>query len=96
MNPEENCRQRFVFRPVHDHVLRAFMVIIGFIFCVGLLVSYWCWQRATWQRVGIAAEQPVPFSHKHHVAELGIDCRYCHTGVGDLFLRRAFRPRRPA
>jgi len=24
-------------------------------------------------------EQPVPFSHKHHVGELGIDCRYCHT-----------------
>lgn len=24
-------------------------------------------------------EQPVPFSHKHHVAQLGIDCRYCHT-----------------
>ena len=24
-------------------------------------------------------EQPVPFSHKHHVSELGIDCRYCHT-----------------
>lgn len=26
-------------------------------------------------------EQPVPFSHKHHVAQLGIDCRYCHTAV---------------
>ncbi len=26
-------------------------------------------------------EQPVPFSHAHHVAEIGIDCRYCHTGV---------------
>ena len=26
-------------------------------------------------------EQPVPFSHEHHVAGLGIDCRYCHTGV---------------
>ena len=25
--------------------------------------------------------QPVPFSHKHHTAELGIDCRYCHTSV---------------
>lgn len=24
------------------------------------------------------AEQPVPFSHKHHVGALGIDCRYCH------------------
>ena len=25
--------------------------------------------------------QPVPFSHKHHVAGLGIDCRHCHTSV---------------
>jgi len=25
--------------------------------------------------------QPVPFSHQHHVAGLGIDCRYCHTTV---------------
>ncbi len=23
----------------------------------------------------------VPFSHAHHVKGLGIDCRYCHTGV---------------
>src|SRR5712692_4518523 len=29
----------------------------------------------------VAREQPVPFSHKHHVSELGIDCRYCHTSV---------------
>ena len=25
--------------------------------------------------------QPIPFSHKHHVTEVGIDCRYCHTRV---------------
>ncbi|HUO34811.1 MAG TPA: cytochrome c3 family protein [Candidatus Acidoferrum sp.] len=31
--------------------------------------------------VGEAPEQPVPFSHRHHVGELGIDCRYCHTSV---------------
>ena len=31
--------------------------------------------------VGQAAAQPVPFSHKHHVGQLGIDCRYCHGGV---------------
>lgn len=30
---------------------------------------------------GIAVEQPVPFSHRHHAGELGIDCRYCHTSV---------------
>jgi hypothetical protein len=32
-------------------------------------------------RAGVAREQPIPFSHRHHVNELGIDCRYCHTSV---------------
>lgn len=32
-------------------------------------------------RLGVALDQPAPFSHKHHFTELGIDCRYCHTGV---------------
>ena len=27
--------------------------------------------------------RPVPFSHKHHVGGLGIDCRYCHTSVAE-------------
>ena len=31
--------------------------------------------------VGVVREQPVPFSHKHHVGDAGIDCRYCHTSV---------------
>jgi hypothetical protein len=29
----------------------------------------------------IAREQPVPFSHAHHVGGIGIDCRYCHTSA---------------
>ncbi len=29
----------------------------------------------------IIREQPVPFSHEHHVSGLGLDCRYCHTSV---------------
>ncbi len=32
-------------------------------------------------RVKEVREQPVPFSHAHHVGGLGIDCRYCHTTV---------------
>ena len=28
-----------------------------------------------------AKEQPVQFSHQHHVGGIGIDCRYCHTTV---------------
>ncbi len=31
--------------------------------------------------VNVARDQPVPFSHRHHAGELGIDCRYCHTSV---------------
>ncbi|HEX6304715.1 MAG TPA: cytochrome c3 family protein [Anaerolineales bacterium] len=31
--------------------------------------------------VNVAIDQPVPFSHEHHVSGLGIDCRYCHTSV---------------
>jgi cytochrome c7-like protein len=31
--------------------------------------------------VRVIREQPVPFSHKHHVSGVGIDCRYCHTSV---------------
>jgi Cytochrome c7 and related cytochrome c len=31
--------------------------------------------------VGRPVDQPIPFSHKHHVSDDGIDCRYCHTTV---------------
>src|SRR5271163_15592 len=31
--------------------------------------------------VEVARDQPVPFSHKHHVGDDGLDCRYCHTSV---------------
>jgi Cytochrome c7 and related cytochrome c len=29
----------------------------------------------------VTRDQPVQFSHKHHVGDDGIDCRYCHTSV---------------
>ena len=31
--------------------------------------------------VGYQPVQPVPYSHKLHVGDLGIDCRYCHNTV---------------
>jgi cytochrome c7-like protein len=39
-------------------------------------------ERSSWTtRRGFVREQPVPFSHDHHVGELGIDCRFCHASV---------------
>jgi Cytochrome c7 and related cytochrome c len=52
-----------------------------------LLVTSLLWAALELQRspyytyAGVARMQPVPFSHQHHVAGLGIDCRYCHTSV---------------
>ncbi len=43
--------------------------------------GYTVWWSPYMTRVNVPLDQPVPFSHQHHVAGLGIDCRYCHTGV---------------
>lgn len=41
-------------------------------------------QRSPWLTdAGVPKQQPVPFSHEHHVNGLGIDCRVCHTSVED-------------
>jgi hypothetical protein len=38
--------------------------------------------RSPWAtQQGVVRDQPVPFSHLHHVGGMGIDCRYCHTSV---------------
>src|SRR5688500_10252676 len=35
------------------------------------------WNTGQW----VERQQPVQFSHKHHVGDDGLDCRYCHTTV---------------
>lgn len=41
------------------------------------------WRALTAYSAGVKdpIQQPVPFSHKHHVGDVGIDCRYCHSSV---------------
>jgi hypothetical protein len=51
-----------------------FLAFFAWVYSTLLRSSY-----ATGQ--GVMKRQPVPFSHQHHVAGLGIDCRYCHTSV---------------
>jgi len=53
-------------------------LVLVSVFLLGALEAqrspYFSWRE-------VAREQPVPFSHRHHVSGLGIDCRYCHTSV---------------
>jgi hypothetical protein len=44
-------------------------------------VAWLLWQLRFDQRVGAALTQPIPFSHKHHVGDDGLDCRFCHATV---------------
>jgi hypothetical protein len=54
----------------------------GALFFVGACgVLYALGRSDYWTRTEEPLAQPVPFSHEHHVAGLGIDCRYCHTSV---------------
>jgi hypothetical protein len=57
--------------------------IFGAVFILGILLwIFGAWSRSPWATLaGVAREQPVPFSHAHHVGDLGLDCRYCHTSV---------------
>ena len=51
------------------------------------LVAFLGWAVLLMSRSGFATgqnayiDQPVQFSHAHHVGGVGIDCRYCHTTV---------------
>lgn len=46
---------------------------------VGLAAHYF--SSPYYSGVDHTPAQPVPFSHKHHAGELGLDCRYCHTST---------------
>src|ERR1039458_4592109 len=61
----------------------ARIVIFGAVFILGFLTWIVAWlDRSNYAtRAMQVREQPVPFSHAHHVGGLGLDCRYCHTTV---------------
>ena len=44
-------------------------------------VAFGIWRESMYQALGEPVSQPVPFSHKHHAGDDGIDCRYCHASV---------------
>ncbi|HWK48268.1 MAG TPA: cytochrome c3 family protein [Steroidobacter sp.] len=45
------------------------------------LLFAWRWSINYPHALGAAPQQPLPFSHRHHVRDDAIDCRYCHTSV---------------
>jgi hypothetical protein len=64
------------------NVISRASIYAGIFTLAGVLWACIQFQRSPYVTyAGVARPQPVPFSHQHHVAGDGIDCRYCHTSV---------------
>src|ERR1051326_2312224 len=72
-----------VFHPSTNTIAKV--TIFGAVFIVAAIawVSARLYSSPYMTMVNVSRDQPVRFSHEHHVAGLGIDCRYCHTSVED-------------
>ncbi|HEX5126026.1 MAG TPA: cytochrome c3 family protein [Rhodocyclaceae bacterium] len=57
------------------------LVLIALLVMAFVLLAFASWSVASPSDNLSAVLQPIPFSHKHHVGDDGIDCRYCHTTV---------------
>ena len=70
-----------IFRPAANTWARvgllALVLAPGFALATMMVLARSDWVTGR----GRTVHQPVAFSHAHHTAEIGIDCRYCHTGV---------------
>ena len=64
------------------NVISRASIYAGIFTLAGVLWACIQFQRSPYVTyAGVARPQPVPFSHQHHVAGDGLDCRYCHTSV---------------
>ena len=70
-----------IFRPAANTIARVVLIaiVVGPFLLIGLAYAVMRSSYVTGQNVTL--HQPIPFSHKHHVGDDGIDCRYCHTSV---------------
>ena len=70
-----------LFRPGANSIAVIFIVALVLLPGAALALIYWMWKSPYATNQYLTRAQPVPFSHAHHVGDLGLDCRMCHTGV---------------
>jgi len=72
---------RLIFRPWTNTFARTTLAI-GSVLPVFVIFGLMLWVRSPYfTGHNIEVVQPVQFDHRHHVADVGIDCRYCHQSV---------------
>ncbi|MBX7245283.1 MAG: cytochrome c family protein [Candidatus Sumerlaeaceae bacterium] len=64
-----------------NYLSRISIIAIGVLVAAGVTAAAFIYRSPVIRGQQMVVEQPVPFSHEHHVAGLGIDCRFCHWSV---------------
>jgi len=77
---EKNAPPPFLFKRWMNKTPKM-IALGGAVFTVLVIVGVWYYASPKNTQIGYTPKQPIPYSHKLHVDGLGMDCRYCHTGV---------------
>jgi len=72
-----------VFHPAFNTISRVTIFGGVLVLAAVVWVSGLIYRSSYVTEAQVVRDQPVQFSHKHHVGGLGIDCRYCHSSVED-------------
>ena len=67
--------------PPWSNKIPVVAALAGTVGSVLLVAGVWYFFSPQFTDVGYRPAQPVPYSHKLHAGDLGLDCRYCHASV---------------
>src|SRR4029079_15118511 len=70
-----------IFRPGANTFAKLVLACLGVVPVLAVGLAYQIVGSPYITVHNVTRNQPVPFSHEHHVGGLGLDCRYCHTSV---------------
>jgi hypothetical protein len=70
-----------IFRPGANTIAKLVLACLGVVPVLAVGLAYQIVGSPYITVQNVTRNQPVPFSHEHHVGGLGLDCRYCHTSV---------------
>jgi len=63
------------------NIVPLYLLLTVTVVIILVIGAFSYWGSPYYTDVGYQPQQPVPYSHKFHVGELGMDCRYCHSAV---------------
>jgi hypothetical protein len=72
---------RQIFHPSMNTIARVAVFGLAFVPVVGVGIATAVVRSPYLTDQQVVRDQPIPFSHEHHVGDIGLDCRYCHESV---------------